>query len=116
MTPYLLGSSGALVGVIVAFWYWRKATQAFGDLRLERATVKGLKERLHTASVHIEEERHKRAKASVRHLEEMGQKEMELVVHRKNEKALRDALVKGGTKGLIALANKQYGPVSPGGD
>jgi hypothetical protein len=116
MTPYLLGGSGALVGVILALWYWRKATKAQGDLKLEKAKTTALDEKLHNMSVRLEEDRQKRVKAFARHREELGSKEAELVVHRRNEKALREALAKGGTKGLIALANRQYGTVPPGSD
>jgi hypothetical protein len=116
MTPYLLGGSGALLGVVVALWFRYKLAKAQGALKLEQAKTAALDEKLESACSKLEEERQTRARAAQRHRDEMGQKEAELVVHRRNEDALREALAKGGVKGLIALANKQYGTVPPGND
>ena len=116
MTPYLLGGSGALLGVVVALWFRYKLAKAQGALKLEQAKTTSLDEKLSSARSEIEEERQTRARAAERHRNELGQKEAELVVHRRNEDALREALAKGGTKGLIELANRQYGPVPPGDD
>jgi len=113
MTPYLLGGSGALVGIILALWYWRKATKAQGDLALSKKTVADLTEKLAAAESATEAARQEHAETIKRHAETLIKKEAELAVHRKNEDALREAVAKGGTKGLIELANSQYGPVSP---
>lgn len=115
MTPYLLGGSGALLGIIAALWFWRKATKAQGDLRLQKVKTETVQEKLDHAKATNKAERKRRGEAVLRHAGELKQKEAELVVHRKNEQALRDAVAKGGTKGLIALANKQYGVVVPPG-
>ena len=114
MTPYLLGSGGALLGIIGALWFWRKATKAQGDLRLQKVKTDVVKEKLERAYAASEVEKTRRAEAVLRHARELKAKEAELVVHRNNETALREALAKGGTAALIALANKQYGPVPPG--
>ena len=114
MTPYLLGGSGALLGIIAALWFWRKATKAQGDLRLQKVKTDTVQEKLDRAKLTNEAERKRRAEAVLRHAEELRAKEAELVTHRKNEQALRDAVAKGGTQGLIALANDQYGAVPAG--
>jgi len=113
MTPYLLGSSGALLGIIGALWFWRKATKAQGDLTLSKKTVADLNEKLTAAHAATEAALREHADTIDRHAKELVAKEAELAVHRKNEDALRDAVAKGGTKGLVELANSQYGPVSP---
>ena len=115
MTPYLLGGSGALVGVILALWYWRKATKAQGDLALAKKTLADLTEKLKTANDATKAERQEHADTIERNAKELATKEAELAVHRKNEDALREAVAKGGTAGLIALANSQYGPAKPPG-
>ena len=113
MWAYIIGGSGILVGAILTLWFWRKATKAQGDLALEKKTSADLADKLKIAIDATETERQKQATMVTRHAEELSQKEAELAVHRKNEDALRDALAKGGVDGLIALANNQYGVVSP---
>ena len=114
MIPYLLGSSGVLLGIIAALWFCRKATKAQGDLRLQKVRMETVQEKLDRSQATNEADRKRRAEGILRHAEEMRQKEAELVVHRKNEQALRDAVAKGGTQGLIVLANAQYGAVPSG--
>ena len=104
MLPYLISSISGLVGAMVIFWFWNKATKLEGKLALEKKISLSL-------TADLKEKEQAQIQFIQQCIDEQAQMEAQLAIHRKNEDALRDALAKGGVEGFIELANSQYGPV-----